>query len=345
MKRTLILLAFFWLSSLSTAAPPKELHGPVPVVKAVPGEPFLHAGPMVGHVTDTQAHLWAKASNDATLAFKISESPDLSDAKVTRGISVNHTTSFTGQVVAEGLKPNTSYFYVPLLNGKSAMQRPYPKFVTALPSDKEGRLRVAFGSCVGPRGYNAAAAFGEMAARGNFDVLLMLGDNHYGDTTNPDLLRDYYFMQRTVDGFAKIIREKPTYAIWDDHDYGPNNSDGTAKGKEDSLHVFQQWWANPAYGEPDNPGCYYTFHRNGVDFFMLDVRYYRTPNRIKEDGKKTMLGSHQLAWLKKKPLLVKSQVQDHCFWKRVANLDAARLLVVLRPRTPRDFRPHYQEPN
>ena len=31
--------------------------------------------------------------------------------------------------------------------------------------------------------------------------------------------------------FANVLRQVPTYAIWDDHDYGPNNSDGTAKGK------------------------------------------------------------------------------------------------------------------
>ncbi|HSJ03552.1 MAG TPA: alkaline phosphatase D family protein, partial [Verrucomicrobium sp.] len=53
-----------------------------------------------------------------------------------------------------------------------------------------------------------------------------------------------------------------------------------------------------AYGEEGNPGCYYSFSRSGVDFFMLDSRYHRTPNKVAEDGKKTMLGARQLQWLK-----------------------------------------------
>ena len=280
------------------AAPPKETHEPVPVVEPVPGKPFLHAGPMVGHVDDGSAHLWAKASNAAELSFKIGRSADLADGRIVKGPQLSEATAFTGQVVIEGLEPATRYYYVPLLDGEPALVPPYPAFVTAPEAGTTGRLRVAFGSCVGSRGYNAAAAFGEMAARRNFDLLLMLGDNHYGNTTEPALLRDYYFMLRTVDGFTQLIRHTPTYAIWDDHDYGPNNSDGTLKGKEDSLRVFRQWWSNPAYGEPDNPGCYYQFSHGGVDFFMLDVRYYRTPNKTPDDGTKTMLGPRQLAWLK-----------------------------------------------
>ncbi len=300
MKNLFILALGLVLAAGSLDAAPrvKEKHGPVPVVEPIPGEAFLHAGPLVGHVTDTTALLWAKASNQATLSFRIGEQPDLADARTVSGPELKGEAAFTGQAQVDGLRPATRYYYTPLLNGDPALARPYPSFVTAPEAAQVGQLRVAFGSCVGARGYLTAAAFGEMAERGNFDVLLMLGDNHYGDTTDPALLRDYYFMQRTVGGFEELIREKPTYAIWDDHDFGPNNSDGTAKGKEDSLRVFRQWWANPAYGEKDNPGCYYRFSREGVDFFMLDVRYYRTPNKTPDDGTKTMLGPRQLAWLK-----------------------------------------------
>lgn len=282
----------------ATPAPPKEILGPVPVITPVPGPAFLHAGPMIGHVSDTTAQLWAKGSNQGELAFKIGLQPDLSDGRVVKGPSLVEFSSFTGQVRVDSLQPSTRYYYAPLIDGAPALVRPYPSFVTAPVKEQRGPLRVAFGSCVGRRGHHAAAAFGEMAERGNFDLLLMLGDNHYGDTTDPALLRDYNHMQRTTNGFEQLIREIPTYAIWDDHDFGPNNSDSQTKGKEDSLRVFQEWWANPGYGEEGNPGCYYRFSRSGIDFFMLDSRYYRTPNKTPEDGKKTMLGARQLQWLK-----------------------------------------------
>lgn len=268
------------------------------MITPIPGPAYLHAGPMVGHVTDTTVRLWAKASNLGRLAFKIGRQPDLVDGRVLEGPALEELSSFTGQVLVEGLQASTRFYYAPLIDGAPALARPYPSFTTAPPPAHRGPLRVAFGSCVGRRGHFAAAAFGEMAARGNFDLLLMLGDNHYGDTTDPALLRDYNHMLRTVTGFEKLIREKPTYAIWDDHDFGPNNSDGTTVGKEDSLCVFQEWWANPSYGEEGNPGCYHRFSRDGVDFFMLDCRYHRTPNKTPEDGSKTMLGARQLQWLK-----------------------------------------------
>ena len=286
-------------SSFAVAQRPKVSPTPVSMVTPIPGKAFLHAGPLVGHVTESTARLWAKASNQSALSFKIGEAEDLADGRVVEAAALKGDTSFTGQVELKGLKPSTRYYYAPHLDGDDALTRPYPSFVTAPLSGSPGRLRVAFGSCVGPRGYSGAAAFGEMAERHNFDLLLMLGDNHYGDTTNPELLRDHLFMHRKVTGFERLIRQTPTYAIWDDHDFGPNNSDGTSPGKATSLAVFQQWWANPAYGESDNPGCYYRFSHSGIDFFMLDVRFYRTPNKTPDDGTKTMLGERQLAWLKK----------------------------------------------
>jgi alkaline phosphatase D len=276
----------------------REEHGPVPVIGPVPGPCFLHAGPMVGHVSYDRARLWAKGSNVGELAFRIGVHPDLADSRLVTGPELIEESAFTGQVEVTGLEPSTRYYYAPLINSHLALARPYPSFVTAPPVDQASRLRFAFGSCVGFRGYLAAATFGEMAARRNFDLMLMLGDNHYGDTTEPALLRDHYHMVRTVPGFEKLIRDTPTYAIWDDHDYGPNNSDGATPGKENSLRAFQEWWANPAYGEEGNPGCYHRFSRNGVDFFMLDSRYHRTPTKVPDDGNKTMLGERQLAWLK-----------------------------------------------
>ncbi|WP_442507843.1 alkaline phosphatase D family protein [Novipirellula sp. SH528] len=295
---SLFALTLVSLGTLAAAPPANADLDPVPGVEPIPGTPFLHAGPLVGHVTDSTVSLWAKASNAARLSFKIGKTMDLADVRRVDGPALVADASFTGQVEVTELEPATRYYYVPLLDDVPALTRPFPSFMTAPAADSAARLRIAVGSCVGRRGTSAAAALGEMAERNNFDLLLMVGDNHYGDTTDPALLRDHLFMHRSVGGFEKMIRRTPTYAIWDDHDFGPNNSDGTSKGKEDSLKVFQQWWANPAYGEPDNPGCYYRFSHSGIDFFMLDVRYYRTPNRTPEDGSKTMLGERQLAWLK-----------------------------------------------
>jgi alkaline phosphatase D len=110
-------------------------------------------------------------------------------------------------------------------------------------------------------------------------------------------------------GWRELAPRVPIYAIWDDHDFGPNNSDGTEANKADSLVAFKEFWANPGFGEADNPGCYFTFTRGDVQFFMLDCRYYRSPNKAPVGPEKTMLGARQLEWLKRELLASKARIK------------------------------------
>ncbi|HYE97755.1 MAG TPA: alkaline phosphatase D family protein [Planctomycetota bacterium] len=260
-------------------------------------DPHLDLGPMVGHAGPSEARIWARASGPARLAVEWSDQEDLSGSATTDAVELTDASAFCGQVRLAPLKPATRYWYRVLLDGRPAMARPWPAFRTAPEPGSKERVRVAFGSCVGRDGRLAAGAWGSMASQ-RFDLLLMLGDNHYADSTDPAKQRAAYANHRRPAGWADLCRRTPVYAIWDDHDYGPNNSDGTAPGKDASLATFKEWWANPSYGEPGHPGVYHRFRWGDVDVFMLDSRYYRTPNKAPDDGTKTMLGGRQLAWLK-----------------------------------------------
>lgn len=253
---------------------------------------------MLGHTTSTDTRIWVKASQPARLAVRIGKQPDLADGKLVRGPTLEARTGCMGHLVVGGLEPAQRYYYTVLLDGRPALVRPYPWFVTAPPEGRDDRVRFAFVSCVGYHGYDAAAGWADMV-RTNFDLVLLLGDNHYADSPLPAKQRAAYYEQRRQAGYREITSRTPAYAIWDDHDYGPDNSDGTLVGKELSLQTFKEHWPNPAYGEPDNPGVYFQFSRGHVDFFMLDVRYHRSPNRSTNLATKTMLGPRQLAWLKR----------------------------------------------
>lgn len=263
------------------------------------GDPYVELGPMVGHAGPEEARIWVKASRPARLEVRWGKRPDLADGRTSEGVDLGPDTDFAGHARLTGLEPATRYFYAVSLDGRPATAPPYPSFVTAPRPGAKGRFRFAFGSCVGPKGADAAACWGDMAARTSFDLLLMLGDNHYADSTDPALQRASYADHRRPAGFRQIASRTPTYAIWDDHDYGPNNSDGTVPGKEDSLRTFKEFWANPAYGQEGDPGVYFSFSWGDADFFMLDSRYHRTPNRAPDDGTKTMLGVRQKEWLKR----------------------------------------------
>jgi alkaline phosphatase D len=86
------------------------------------------------------------------------------------------------------------------------------------------------------------------------------------------------------------------YAIWDDHDYGPNDSDRGYVLKHESRNVFIQFWGNPSYGNGKQEGVYTTFQWGDVQFFLLDNRFFRSPNR-RITGDRTILGEEQKQWL------------------------------------------------
>lgn len=254
---------------------------------------------MLGYVGPDELRVWVRSAGPCIPAIRLGTSEDMADARIVTGEPLSATTDFSGTLAVTNLRPATRYFYTILLDGQSALRPPGASFVTAPPLGMKGRVRVAFVSCMGHFGREAAAAWGDLSARTNFDLLLMLGDNHYADSTDPHRQRQAYLSHRRPAGFQEIVRHTPTIGIWDDHDFAGNDTDGTARGKEDVLRVFREQWANPAYGQPDDPGVYCHFTWGDVEVFMLDGRYHRSPNRAKDDGSKTMLGSAQLAWLKR----------------------------------------------
>ena len=270
---------------------------------------------MLGHVSATTAHIWVQATGAAKASARVSEHADLSGARMVNGPALTEETAFAGVIEIPDLKPGTQYFYRVDLNGEAALARPWPGFVTAPPDGAHGKLRFAFGSCVGKEPWLDAATWADLEARTTqnaatpLDLVLLLGDNHYANTTEPAKQRAAFIAHRSNAGFRTLFAHTPLYSIWDDHDFGPDNSDGTEPGKDDSLRTFKQFFANPAYGEPENNGVYFRFTRGDVDFFMLDVRYHRTPNKAPDGPDKTMLGAKQLAWLKRELLASKATIK------------------------------------
>jgi len=89
------------------------------------------------------------------------------------------------------------------------------------------------------------------------------------------------------------------YAIWDDHDYGANNDDKTFALKEESLRLFRAYWPNPAMGSSELPGTWCNFVHQDAEFFLLDNRFHRDPEKAPPDPAKAMFGRAQMEWLKK----------------------------------------------
>ena len=128
---------------------------------------------------------------------------------------------------------------------------------------------------------------------------VLLGDTPYIDSMELDVQRTRYAEFAAVPDFASLLRNRPLYATWDDHDFGANDSDGQLAGKDDARRAFIEYHANPSYGEGDQ-GVYTKFRQGGVEVFLLDTRYFAgtEPSPVAA-GQPTLLGTRQWEWLRR----------------------------------------------
>lgn len=146
------------------------------------------------------------------------------------------------------------------------------------------------------------------------DGMIWLGDNVY-------YLLEYRREKLEIRRMTKIRKKKAPlqrflssteqYAIWDDHDFGPNNCDGSFKGKKISEKVFKTFWPNP-YDSNLVEGNYFRFQKGDVEVFMLDGRYFSK----KWD---TLLGETQMQWLFEGLKNSKAAFKILCFGNQVIN--------------------------
>jgi len=276
-------------------------------------------GPLVGHVTDTTARIWAYAgprTKPLILEVAAIESATDDPQAIRYRARIEQTPEAKDHHAVEfeltGLAPKTTYAFAVRMAEDEAAVEP-GTFTTAPAADAKAKFRMAVSSCFGgayrrDKQGNTTEVRGEYhadswqhLANARPDMQLIIGDNVYADSTEYNHLWDAYTLERVNNTpFSEAVRTIPTYAVWDDHDYGPNNSDRTAKGKEHSLRVFNEVFANPPRpGDDKTPGIFTTFTWGGVDFFLLDGRYHRSPNISKDTPEKVFLGEEQMAWLVK----------------------------------------------
>jgi alkaline phosphatase D len=252
-------------------------------------------GPMVGHVSSTDATIWLYAGENPQVVVQyrsLADSPDRVQAVRPKADPAAHN-AIKAQLT--GLKPATTYEYGISLGGKQD-DAWRGQFTTPPAPGKPSRFKLAVASCM-DQSVNPVQSAWYLLLAEKPALELLIGDNVYANTTDRELLWTKHREQRRVVEFAAVLRNVPTYAIWDDHDYGPNNSDGTLPGKENSLVAFKELFANPSAGTSETPGAFYKFSWGDVDFFMLDGRYHRSPDEAPNDDKKRMLGDAQFKWL------------------------------------------------
>lgn len=267
-------------------------------LSAEPGRPRLVGGPMLGAPAPDSIRVWVQGAAGHEVALEVADDSGRSQRlSAARRLSADE--GFAAVLKVEGLEPDHDYRYQVLIDG---VPDPYlgsllPMRTRTAPAPGSATaFTLAMGSCVRYADDPVQAIWpAVLAARP--DLFLWLGDNVYGETLRPETLDREYRRQRAVPGFQPVARSVPQIAIWDDHDFGLNDSDRSSPLREQSLATFRRYWANPAYGEGDG-GIYFQQRYGAVDLFCLDNRYWRDANDAPNGPDKTMLGRRQMEWLR-----------------------------------------------
>ncbi len=284
-----------------------------PLVAAAQDASPLHAGPMLGPVGARSAAVWVQTSRAASVQLRYHPLDRPEEARLTPALLADAAEQHALTVWLEALAPATSYAYELYLDG-ALVPRPYPLRFTTRRAERGDPADVTLvaGSCAylerapwdeaDPADRAPYAIFGAMAAAAQgADAMIWLGDNVYlrrGDLDGPAGIAGRYRSDRALPELAPLLAAAPQLAIWDDHDFGPNNSDRAFAFKQAALATFARYWPAHGYGLADAPGVFRRVTLEDLDLFLLDCRYHRAPNDWPAGPDKLALGLAQLEWLK-----------------------------------------------
>ncbi len=201
-----------------------------------------------------------------------------------------------GGVVAfqlRGLEPSTAYQYAVESGGRESRNGRFRTFTRGPMS-----FRLAFGSCAGT---GSSHRIWDTILAADPTLFLHMGDFHYENirADRPDLYRRAFDRSLSSRRQGRLYRQVPIAYIWDDHDFGPNDSDRTAQGKPAALQVYQEYV--PHYPLQADGGVVTTiqqaFDVGRVRFILTDGRSERSPEEEPDGPAKTMLGRAQREWL------------------------------------------------
>lgn len=298
--------------------------------------PMLASGPMLGHAGLRYASVWIQTKGPAEICLEyklIGEATDSSREPWIATTAIREGTrcmlteigpAYTALFELDRLHEGARYAYRIVmdqgdrndLGGRDADENEIllaegvfstqPHWLHRYPAPD---FTIAIGSC----GYINDPAYDRPSPSygGDYQVfdriaalkpsaMLWLGDNIYlreGDWESFHGMVNRYNHTRATPELTALLATCPQYAIWDDHDFGPNDATGSWPLKKESLEAFKLFWANPSYGMPEFDGITSAFRWMDVEVFLLDNRFHRNNQKMQDTCARRMLGEAQIEWL------------------------------------------------
>ncbi|KAB2914337.1 MAG: alkaline phosphatase family protein [Bacteroidetes bacterium] len=273
----------------------------------------LVSGPMVGYAEMREVQLWVQTKKTDTVKISYWKKGSV-EKKFSEDFITDKNKAYSTKITITGLKPGNRYNYELYINNVP-VKRDYLLEFQSTPywtneaETQAPNFRMVLGSCFNrnyegsqspKKTYGSIEIFDSIYTK-HPDFMLWMGDNLYlsaREWNSKSGIDELYTFYRSTPELQKLFGSVHHYAGIDDHDYGPNNADGTFWNKETTEEAFRYFWSNPNYGVASalGKGATGTFVWGDAQFFLLDDRYFRTPlgSTFENPG---MLGKEQIDWL------------------------------------------------
>ena len=262
---------------------------------------------------------------------------DVSNKKVNK----IEATSFVEKIATfdlVDLLEDTVYYYVIIADGRRYPDRGMLQFKT-IKVNQPYDFAIACSSCAGGS-LSQYSSYGvsnnkvfdlirqykhksENKRDSNLAMFVHMGDLHYRNDfpivglkeNHLDDYRKNYDMVMSQSRQKKLYQNIPLAYIWDDHDYGLNDSDGSYKLKYVASQVYRE--IVPHYPLPEsldkkkNKGAIYqSFLIGRVRFVLTDSRFHQE-SITKNNLDKSLLGKEQKSWLLQQFLSAKKEQKNN----------------------------------
>ena len=226
------------------------------------------------------------ASASANVVLVVSTASDLSTSPI-RSDSVATDAQGAVKITVEGLLPNTQYYFGAEVDG--VLEPEIGRFRTW--GGPLASYRFATSGCANTNSNHAI--FDHVRAVTPL-FFIWNGDLHYRDIATNDvgLYRAGYDGALAAAKFAQFLRDVPIAYVWDDHDFGPDNSDGSHVGKAAALQAYQERVPHYELGGAD--GNYQSFVCGPIRYVLCDTRYNRDQTG---SSPRPCIGATQESWL------------------------------------------------
>ncbi len=272
---------------------------------------LLQSGPMVGYSTMREVLLWAQTTTSAEVHFEYFDKETPGTRFKTKGYVTSAEEGFVARLLADKVLPGKEYGYEVFIGGEK-VEKDYPMEFQSQAlwqwRTDPPEVNFAIGSCnyvneerFDRPGKPYGSDFGifKTIYQKRPDFMLWMGDNTYlreVDWNSRTGFLHRYTHTRSLPEMQPLLASTHNYAIWDDHDYGPNNADSGFWLKDTAAEIFKLFWGNPNYDVIKKGGITGTFHWADLQFFLMDNRYYRTSND-NFTTERQLLGKAQIDWL------------------------------------------------